>query len=537
MSFHLRIAALALLLALGAQPLALAVEGARQYTVRPGDTLGAISLTFGVPLPQLTALNALADPDRILVGQTLLLPDGAGAASGATPRVSGYTVRPGDSLSRIAASFGLPQAVLIEANSLSDPDRLIVGQKLVIPAGGLPNANAPTPQAGSSSEPAGDVGPLLSDAAGRHQVDASLVKALAWYLSGWRSEAVSPTGAVGVMQITSGAQEWVGSTLLKRAVDRANPRDNAEIGVAYLAYLIGKMGDERQGVAAYLQGPAGVARDGVNPTTARALETIYGSRARFSGGGGASAAAPGRPPTTPAAAPDLRASVLAAARGVSADARLGVAARNISTGEHIDIQSSEVFPSASVNKVAILAEALRQIANGKLSRSPAFSSDLERMIVSSDNDAANRVLSAVGEDSVNATIVKLGLTGTLLRNYFSPNRGPLDPGFNQTTPADMATLFTLIANDKLVSPAVSQEMRSLLLKTQDTTKLVRGLPAGTRVAHKSGWYYGVANDAGIVYGPGGDFVLAVFSEGTPDTETGNQLVAAVSRAVYEAWGR
>jgi beta-lactamase class A len=159
------------------------------------------------------------------------------------------------------------------------------------------------------------------------------------------------------------------------------------------------------------------------------------------------------------------------------------------------------------------------------------------MIVLSDNDAANRVLDLVSERSVNATMAGLGFGKTLLHNYFSYNRGPIDPGYNQTTPAEMAGLLTLLATDKLVSPAASQEMRGLLLRAQDGSKLRRGLPAEARLAHKSGWYTGVANDAGIVFGPSGAYVLAVFSQGVGDAEQGNELVASVSRLVYEAWGR
>src|SRR5204863_2698029 len=155
-----------------------------------------------------------------------------------------------------------------------------------------------------------------------------------------------------------------------------------------------------------------------------------------------------------------------------------------------------------------------------------IAADVERMIVQSDNDAANRLLSRGGEDSVNATMAGLGLGNTILHNYFSNTRGPADPGFNQTSPADMANLFRQLAADKLVSAASSQQMRDLLTRTQDTSKLVRGLPSGTRTAHKSGWYNGVANDAGIVFAPRGTYIVAVFSEGVPDGETGNQLVAA-----------
>jgi beta-lactamase class A len=143
----------------------------------------------------------------------------------------------------------------------------------------------------------------------------------------------------------------------------------------------------------------------------------------------------------------------------------------------------------------------------------------------------------LGEANVNSTMAGLGLGSTTLTNYFSIGWGPIDPGFNQTSPADMARLFTLLATDQAVNASSSQEMRSLLLRAQDSSKLLRGLPPGTRVAHKSGWYNGVANDVGIVYATRSTYVAAVFSEGSPDAETGNQIVAAVSKTIYEAWGR
>jgi beta-lactamase class A len=227
--------------------------------------------------------------------------------------------------------------------------------------------------------------------------------------------------------------------------------------------------------------------------------------------------------------------VATALRNTAPNVHVGVAARNPTTGARVDVRSAEVFHSASVNKVPIMVEAFRQMASGKLARSQSVSADLARMVILSDNEAANRLLDSVGEANVNNTMAGLGLASTTLTNYFSYGWGPIDPGFNQTSPADMARLFSLLAADQLVNAASSQEMRSLLLKAQDNSKLVRGLPAGTRVAHKSGWYSGVANDAGIVYGPRGTYVIAVFSEGSPDSEAGNQLVAAVSKAVYEAW--
>ena len=532
---RLRLAALAVLLALGAQSLAQAVESPRQYTVKPGDTLGAISLGLGVPVPRLLALNNLTDANALVAGQMLALPDDAAAAVAPGPPNRGgrdYTVRSGDSLSRIAAELGVSTAAIVQANSLVDPDRLVAGQQLTIPGGQPPSGPSPADRAVAGPDPGRPAGALLDDAAARYKLDAALVKALAWYLSAWRADATGPGGAVGLMQVTSTAQDWAGPALLKRPVDRTDPRDNVDIGVAYLAYLVNKLGEERQGVAAYLQGPAGLARGGPSPTTSRALDAIYASRARFSGGGPAS---PASPPAA-AAARDLAPVVLAAARGVSTAARVGVAARNLATGERIDVRSGEIFHSASVNKVPILVETMREIGSGKLSRA-AVGADLERMIVQSDNDAANRLLDLVGEPSVNGTMSKLGLGSTVLHNHFSDSRGPSDPGFNQTSPADMAGLFRLLATDQLIGAASSQEMRELLTRTQDSSKLVRGLPPGTRVAHKSGWFTGVANDVGIVYAPRATYVLAVFSDGVADGETGDRLIAAVSRAVYDAWGK
>lgn len=539
---RVRLVILAVLLALGAQPIALAFEVSRQYTVQPGDTLSEISASAGVPIERLMELNNLTDPDRIIAGQTLLIDspapsEDAPAEPAAADGNQVYIVRPGDTLSQIALQLGVPAERLAELNNLADPNRLAAGQKLLLPARrerATPTADRAAASNGSSDT---QVGQLIEQVAGTYRLDAALVKALAWYLSGWKQDATSPTGAVGVMQITGATQDWVASTLLKRNVDRSDPRDNIEIGVAYLAYLINKMGDERQGVAAYLQGPGSVAQRGISSTVQRALDVIYGSRARFSGSSGSGGLAAVTVQPAAGNTGDLAASIARAARTVSSTARLGVAARNLTTGDRVDLRANEIFPSASVNKVAILTEIFNQIASGQLRRSSALDASMERMITLSDNDAANRLLDLVGEQNVNATMAGLGLRNTQMHNYFSNSRGPLDPGFNQTTPAEMATLFALVATGKLVSPAASQEMLGLLSRAQDNSKIVRGLPPGTRVAHKSGWYAGVANDVGIVYAPRATYVVAVFSVGTPDPETGNRLVAAVSQAVYEAWGQ
>jgi beta-lactamase class A/LysM repeat protein len=554
----LRLALLATLLALGSQSVSWAVDGQRSHTVRSGETLSGISAAEGVPLADLISLNQLGNPDRIAAGQLLLLP---GAAAGsdarqeqpsqssapATPGRVEYVVKQGDTLSRIASERNTTISAIVRLNDLTDPDRLKLGQRIFVPT----DTSATPPSSGSAATPPAapgappgpapstSAGALLETAAGHQNVDASLVKAVAWYLSAWQQDARSPSGSVGLMQVSEATQEWVAERLLKRAADRENPVDNAEIGAAYLAYLVNRFGDERQGVGAYLQGPGSVTRSGLTPATERSLNTIWSARARFAAGGATFQASTNQPAgaDTVAATPpaNLQAAVVAAFKQVAGDARLGVTARNLSTGERLSIRGDEVFHSASVNKVPIAAEVLREAQAGTVAMNDTVRQDLERALVLSDNDAANRLLNLAGEPKVNALMASLGLTSIRMNNFFSLASGPVDPGFNQTSPVDMATLFVLMANDKLVSPSVSQTMRGLLQRTADGTKLARGLPPGTPLAHKSGWYSGVANDVGIVYASRATYVLAVFTEGVDDPETANQAIATVSRTVFDAW--
>jgi LysM repeat protein len=106
----------------------------RTYTVRAGDTLTKISLRNGVDFETLRRLNRIA-PDQIgdlAAGQRLILP-----ATGADLQVRiqerEYAVKPGDSLGSIANQFDLTQADLLAANRITNPDNIVVGQRLSIP--------------------------------------------------------------------------------------------------------------------------------------------------------------------------------------------------------------------------------------------------------------------------------------------------------------------------------------------------------------------------------------------------------------------
>jgi beta-lactamase class A len=203
-------------------------------------------------------------------------------------------------------------------------------------------------------------------------------------------------------------------------------------------------------------------------------------------------------------------------------------------GQRLAVAADQTFPAASVDKLALLVEAYRQLQGGR-ALTDAQRADLRAMVVMSDNDAANRLLDLFGPRAVNGTLQALGLVGTRLLNPFGSTPPGGRPG-NLTTPADMTRLMDLLAAEQLVSTQASREIRALLLQTQDGSKLGRGLPVEARLAHKSGWYDGVANDVGLVSQGATSYTIAVFTEGIADDEIANQTIAAVARVVHEAWG-
>jgi len=90
---------------------------------RRGDTLWAYSRIFQVPLPLILDSNAL-DPTNIAVGQEVEIPGWL---------VTGYTVKAGDTLWRIAQQRGLPLDALFLVNPGVNPDRLGIGSQLNVP--------------------------------------------------------------------------------------------------------------------------------------------------------------------------------------------------------------------------------------------------------------------------------------------------------------------------------------------------------------------------------------------------------------------
>ncbi len=108
----------------------------RLYTVRRGDSLSKIARKYNVKERELVALNNLRSRHRIRAGQVLALPDKPGArapiARMEPPAGGVYRVRRGDTVSRIAARFGLSEASLVAMNGLRNRHQIAIGQRLQV---------------------------------------------------------------------------------------------------------------------------------------------------------------------------------------------------------------------------------------------------------------------------------------------------------------------------------------------------------------------------------------------------------------------
>ena len=104
----------------------------KNYKVKEGDTLERIARREGIDINTLKSANKGIDERRLRVGQTICIPVKATQVR-STEKYAIYEVKRGDTLQKIANSFGVDVKTLKEFNNLKD-DRIVEGQKIKIPA-------------------------------------------------------------------------------------------------------------------------------------------------------------------------------------------------------------------------------------------------------------------------------------------------------------------------------------------------------------------------------------------------------------------
>jgi LysM repeat protein len=302
-----------------AQPSAPASTGST-YTVRAGDTLGAIAADHGVGLSEVLAGNGLNMGSIIYPGQKIKI--GAGstasapapvlpASTPAAPASGSYTIKAGDTLSGIASRNGVRLADILSANQLTMSSVIYPGQKLVLAGGSVaPASSQPTaavtplvpstflgftyPEAVVSSAnenkallnaapvPSRDqMKSIVADTARRMGVDVSLALAFAYQESGFNQRAVSPANAIGTMQVIPSSGQWA-SDLVGRELNLLDPYDNATAGVAIIRQLVSTSSDLDNAIAGYYQGQYSVSTNGMFEDTKQYVASILAHQQNFS---------------------------------------------------------------------------------------------------------------------------------------------------------------------------------------------------------------------------------------------------------------
>src|SRR3989442_9197001 len=264
------------------------------------------------------------------------------------------------------------------------------------------------------------------------------------------------------------------------------------------------------------------------------------------------------------------------ARIAKAPARaVGVYYRDLARGDSLTVGSAVRFHAASTMKIPVMIQLFRDRDAGRLSlddsvtitntfRSIVDSSPyrldvtddsdsslykrlgqwasirqlIELMETVSSNLATNLLIAKGDAKRANATAHAPGAHSILVLRGVEDGKAYRAGMNNTTTARDLGVLLAAIADGKAASAASCQEMLGILGRQQFNEGIPAGLPAGTRVYHKTGWVGQVVyHDAALVEPAGqrgGRYVLVVLTGGIQKDEDSYALVRDLSRLVFDA---
>ncbi len=286
------------------------------HTVAPGETLWSIAAANNLTTRTVAAFNGLSENSQVVLGSTVMVPSTqegyaalqkagiapaaasapaattASAPAAAPPALGGYTIRPGDTLSALAAGARVSIGAIAAENGLNPDGVLLAGTVIKLPTGAPTPARAsqpapPTrivPQAAPQPTPARVGASDIASVASANGVPASLASAIAWQESGFNNAMVSSANARGVMQVMPGTWDYVQRNLAGRTLNPTSAADNVTAGVLYLRSLLKATGgNESAAIAAYYQGLGALRSRGVLPETQRYVANVQALRSRFGG--------------------------------------------------------------------------------------------------------------------------------------------------------------------------------------------------------------------------------------------------------------
>ncbi|MDX2029240.1 MAG: serine hydrolase [Blastocatellia bacterium] len=242
------------------------------------------------------------------------------------------------------------------------------------------------------------------------------------------------------------------------------------------------------------------------------------------------------------------------------DGVMGVAIRDLTTGEEILLNARMTFPTGSSIKIPVLIELFKQASQGRYEmtaqrwierqdkvggsgvignfRDHASQMSLYDlavlMVVLSDNTATNMLIDQTGMPAVNATLDELGLRQIRLRRKMIDLKSSARGDENTATPHEAMTLMEKLFRGAAVSPAVSEETLRVL-KLRKSSPIPRLLPSTLEIANKPGGIEGAACDWAVVYVPNRPYAIAVMTN--YNGEGADDAIARVSKLAYDYFAK
>jgi beta-lactamase class A len=242
------------------------------------------------------------------------------------------------------------------------------------------------------------------------------------------------------------------------------------------------------------------------------------------------------------------------------DGVMGVAIKDLTTGEEILVNDQLVFPTGSSIKIPVLIELHKQASQGKYKLTDQrwverqdkvggsgvivnfgdHTSQLSLhdlavlMIVLSDNTATNMLIDQVGMANVNRTMEELGLKQIRLRRKMIDQAASARGDENTATPREAMMLMEKLYRGEVGSRQLSDDALKIL-KLRKNSPIPRLLPASVEIANKPGGIEGVACDWAVVFVPNRPYAIAVMTN--YNGEGADEAIAKVSKLAFDYFAR
>lgn len=250
--------------------------------------------------------------------------------------------------------------------------------------------------------------------------------------------------------------------------------------------------------------------------------------------------------------------------------KVAVAVYDLHSKQTLLINERENFHAASTMKLPVMMELFRQAEQKKFklddqliiknnfasivdgsayTLSPSDDSDteiykmigqpltmralIERMITRSSNLATNILIEKAGAQNVMQLMKSLGANDIQVRRGVEDNKA-FRAGLNNTTTAkDLMILLRTLTEKSFLTTAVRAEMIAVLSRQEFNEGIPAQLPAGTKVAHKTGSITKINHDAGIVFPlQSQPYIIVVLTRGFTDEKQAHNLIASISVQVF-----